>query len=69
MVVAEAVVVEVEEVGVAAPADTRNKSSPAHLSLSTGTKPPLYLAEYVWHFNHCKYSSNEQFSLAVKNAL
>ena len=53
MVLAVVAVVE-EVVGVAALADTRNKSSPAHLFLSTGTKLPLYLAEYVWRFNHRK---------------
>jgi hypothetical protein len=61
VVAVAAVEVAEEEVGVAALADTRNQSSPAHLSLGTRTKPPLYLAEYVWRFNRRKYSSNEQF--------
>ena len=66
MVVAEVAAVGVEEVveevvGVAALADTRNKSSTTHLSLGTGTRLPLYLAEYLWRFNHRKRSSNEQF--------
>jgi hypothetical protein len=54
-------VVVVEVVGVAALADTRDQSSTEHPSPSIETKPPVYLADCVWRFNHRKYSSNEQF--------